>query len=226
MPREEKQPPPPQEVAGYTFVRSDLECDKLRIDQDDRLGFTMKVTVHKEKPPEKDLLIIPFVVTLAPFDIKIPSPELLSFVPLEASALEACAVGVIHPVKIDVLSLPLLSPEDPSHPLIDSLRRRLFDQVYSPTFPTVMLNNCFENELAKFLKELNGFTSNASDNLLRMLYLSAVTITTIGYGDIVPISPHARALVTGEAIVGAILIGLFLNSLSPERGRSETKASK
>ena len=51
---------------------------------------------------------------------------------------------------------------------------------------------------------------------LRMLYFSAVTISTLGYGDIVPISTRARAVVTLEVIWGPILLGLFLNSLITE----------
>lgn len=51
---------------------------------------------------------------------------------------------------------------------------------------------------------------------VRMLYFSAVTISTLGYGDIVPISTRARAVVTLEVIWGPILLGLFLNSLITE----------
>jgi hypothetical protein len=47
-----------------------------------------------------------------------------------------------------------------------------------------------------------------------MLYLSSVTITTLGYGDIVPVTCSARMLIASEAILGVILAGLFLNSLA------------
>jgi hypothetical protein len=44
-----------------------------------------------------------------------------------------------------------------------------------------------------------------------MLYLSFVTITSTGYGDIVPIHPLVRSLCNLEAVIGqlypAILIG-------------------
>jgi voltage-gated potassium channel Kch len=50
-----------------------------------------------------------------------------------------------------------------------------------------------------------------------MIYFSAVTITTLGFGDIVPITAHARTSVI-EAISGVILIGLFLNALARDRG--------
>lgn len=50
----------------------------------------------------------------------------------------------------------------------------------------------------------------------RMLYLSAVTVTTVGYGDIVPLTDVARTAVALEAIGGIVLIGLFLNALAHE----------
>jgi hypothetical protein len=63
----------------------------------------------------------------------------------------------------------------------------------------------------------NGFASDLSGNYWRMLYLSAATITTLGYGDIVAVTNEARILVSVEAILGIILIGLFLNALGYER---------
>lgn len=52
---------------------------------------------------------------------------------------------------------------------------------------------------------------------LRMTYFSVVTITTLGYGDISPISNTARVLVALESIAGLVLIGLFLNALARRR---------
>jgi hypothetical protein len=66
--------------------------------------------------------------------------------------------------------------------------------------------------LAKFASGTSGFTSDVADNFERMFIL--MTITTLGFGDIVPITTKARRLVTIEAISGVVLIGLFLNSLS------------
>ena len=64
---------------------------------------------------------------------------------------------------------------------------------------------------------LTGEDSNA---YWRMFYLSAVTITTLGYGDIVPISTRARTLVAAEAILGILLIGLYLGSVGGRAARS------
>jgi hypothetical protein len=62
-----------------------------------------------------------------------------------------------------------------------------------------------------------GNPSEASGLYLRMLYLSATTITTLGLGDIQPISSTARLWVSIEAVAGIVLAGLFLNAVA--RGR-------
>jgi len=67
---------------------------------------------------------------------------------------------------------------------------------------------------------LKGFPTG-SENLIRMFYLSASTITTLGYGDITPITTLSRILVSVESIFGVVLVGLFLNALSFERSRFE-----
>jgi len=63
---------------------------------------------------------------------------------------------------------------------------------------------------------MEGFPSRASGSFDRMLYLSAMTITTVGYGEIVPITRQARMLLALEAILGIVVIGLFLNALAHE----------
>lgn len=84
------------------------------------------------------------------------------------------------------------------------------------------------------ISELNGVEEisqghphQLSAQLLRMFYFSSATITTAGYGDIVPVTGWARAAVSAEAILGVVLVGLFLNSLFTARwrthGRTEQK---
>lgn len=41
-------------------------------------------------------------------------------------------------------------------------------------------------------------------------YFSLVTITTLGYGDIAPATEPARALATGEAIIGQVFLVIFV----------------
>jgi hypothetical protein len=53
-----------------------------------------------------------------------------------------------------------------------------------------------------------------------MLYFSAVTITTVGYGDVVPLTGAARFFAAFEATLGIILLGLFISSLAARAARS------
>jgi hypothetical protein len=50
--------------------------------------------------------------------------------------------------------------------------------------------------------------------LVQSIYFSIVTITTLGYGDIIPKTDVARSLAALESIFGIILIGLFLNAVA------------
>ena len=67
-------------------------------------------------------------------------------------------------------------------------------------------------------------TGSASDPMV-LYYFSFVTLTTVGYGDILPVAPVARALATLEALVGqlypAILIARLV-SLQIYAATSET----
>lgn len=73
------------------------------------------------------------------------------------------------------------------------------------------------NKVLGFSQTIKGFPVNASGSYSRMFYFSAVTITTLGYGDIVPITNVARITVAIQSIFGIVLIGLFLNSLAREQ---------
>ncbi len=59
-------------------------------------------------------------------------------------------------------------------------------------------------------------------NFITSLYYSTVTITTLGYGDISPISSVAQILVVLETVLGVATIGLFLNALSLKKSRELT----
>lgn len=55
-----------------------------------------------------------------------------------------------------------------------------------------------------FNKEIEGYD---------YIYFSAVTITTLGYGDIYPNDDWVKLIANIESIIGLLLIGLFLNSI-------------
>lgn len=66
--------------------------------------------------------------------------------------------------------------------------------------------------------------SDVGDAAGQFLYFSLVTITTLGYGDILPLSNAARILAGLESVVGtlylAILIGRIVGSFKPKRSQA------
>lgn len=66
--------------------------------------------------------------------------------------------------------------------------------------------------IARYIEGYGGDPNSISDSYLRMLYFSVVVITTVGFGDIVPMTTAARTWVAAEAIIGIILAGLFINA--------------
>lgn len=71
-----------------------------------------------------------------------------------------------------------------------------------------------------------GFQSLDGEILTRetcnFLYFSFVTLTTLGYGDVIPIASLARALAILEAACGTLFVAVFIASLvSGQRGLKE-----
>ncbi|MFY4806256.1 potassium channel family protein [Aliarcobacter butzleri] len=69
-----------------------------------------------------------------------------------------------------------------------------------------------------YLPDATLNTSNHEKGFISSLYFSVITITTLGYGDILPIGSTSQLLTASESILGIIFIGLFLNSLSHQHG--------
>jgi hypothetical protein len=57
-------------------------------------------------------------------------------------------------------------------------------------------------------------------------YLSLVTITTLGFGDVTPTKNIGKIVVSSQAFFGVMMMGLFLNALSYERSRSLSNTEK
>ena len=51
------------------------------------------------------------------------------------------------------------------------------------------------------------------DSFIHAIYFSAVTITTLGYGDNYPITDPLRLVTSAEAVLGIFVVGFALNSL-------------
>jgi hypothetical protein len=66
--------------------------------------------------------------------------------------------------------------------------------------------------------------SNSIDRQSDLLYFSLVTLTTVGYGDVVPLSGEARMLAALEAVTGVLCIAITVAILvsAYRRGSSDS----
>jgi hypothetical protein len=103
---------------------------------------------------------------------------------------------------------------------IGNLTNAAFEQIFRPieeTFvhaPLIELSDTEEQRLTNFFDGLSGNATSISGSYFRMFYFSAIVQTTVGFGDIVPMTTVARAVVTAQAILGVVIIGLFLNAIA------------
>ncbi len=88
------------------------------------------------------------------------------------------------------------------------------DEIHIQGRSIMMFRKKAWEKLESFINTMNGIPSDMSGNYWRMFYFSSMTITTVGFGDIVPLTTLARLIVASEAILGIIIIGLFLNSIA------------
>jgi hypothetical protein len=77
-----------------------------------------------------------------------------------------------------------------------------------------------DEDLGRLLIGWKGNPRMLSGFFGRMIYFSTTTITTVGFGDIVPLSETARALAGLEAIAGWLVAGLFLNAIAWRAGQA------
>jgi hypothetical protein len=86
--------------------------------------------------------------------------------------------------------------------------------------PALMLQPNEEVELRRYFEGAKGNAVAISGAWWRTVYFSSIVITTVGFGDIVPITPLARMLVAFEAVLGIALAGLFLNAIAYRASRA------
>ena len=64
------------------------------------------------------------------------------------------------------------------------------------------------------------------NRLLEFIYYSFVTLTTLGYGDLLPVNPIARALAYLEALIGQIYVAVLIAGLVSIRISYREKAAR
>lgn len=80
-------------------------------------------------------------------------------------------------------------------------------------------------QMRDFAVAVRSFPSKIPGQFWRMVYFSATTITTLGFGDIVPLTTPARMVVSVESVLGIVLMGLFLNAVASQVKRARGPAS-
>jgi hypothetical protein len=118
------------------------------------------------------------------------------------------------------------SPQLPQNPPVSLLFHKPGSSQGAP--PTsggvLVLHPQLEEDLVGFHEAENGDPAAGSDSFLRMAYFSATTVTTLGLGDITPMSGVARLFVGAETVLGLIFIGLFLDRLTRRRKAEGSEA--
>lgn len=107
-----------------------------------------------------------------------------------------------HLQNLDTLKKPTSKSD------IFSLSPAVYGTVYLALIPsfallyTLLPNMTFNHENVGFFEAM---------------YFSAITVTTTGFGDVTPTNTFTRAFVMVEAVIGVVLIGLFLNAINYQR---------
>ncbi len=65
--------------------------------------------------------------------------------------------------------------------------------------------------------------TNLGEHVTELMYFSFMTLTTVGYGDIVPMSPMARSMVILEALAGQLYLAAFVARLVGAMSRPEER---
>src|SRR5262249_54377588 len=97
---------------------------------------------------------------------------------------------------------------------------------HSVALPEVQMpiSRHLRDDILYLAKGMLGDPTKMPLHFWRMSYLSAVTITTLGYGDIMPLSNRARSLISLESVLGIVVIGFFISPGSPKKNQRVTDA--
>ena len=103
--------------------------------------------------------------------------------------------------------------------MIFNLKPKYYGYTYLLLIPIYAIIFYFNPEtIATLVKETNILINRT---FIECIYFSTVTITTLGYGDILPINDLGKIIALTESILGITVIGLFLNSLSSNQNKIE-----
>ncbi len=96
------------------------------------------------------------------------------------------------------------------------------DVIFSASTIYLILGNAFTAiYMLIYTLDSEAFVSTTLDTPLpwqRMVYFSYSTLTTLGYGDITPVSPWAQSISSLEAILGLLYIAIILGRMASRYG--------
>ena len=64
--------------------------------------------------------------------------------------------------------------------------------------------------------------TNIEQHVTELMHFSIITLTTVGYGDIVPVAPMARSMVVLEALAGQLCLAAFVARLVGAMSKPDT----
>ncbi len=94
---------------------------------------------------------------------------------------------------------------------------KIWGIIYASLIPMFALIYCLMPSGSFF-----GITSDGIswvEHLYNSIYFSVITITTLGYGDVYPLTFGAKAAVILETTLGMLVIGMFLNSVATMKSK-------
>lgn len=207
--------------AKHKTEKIEIDCQPLK----EFIDMHGEAVSHASKMPSHQIRTLE-ISSLRPFKLDLQSDEIKFYLPLElqdkqsSSKFSFSGIVAFHIPRDDesfygnesVMLLPIKF----YHEKINIwFSEKVFPyakgkQLFMP-IPHHVVSN-----LRSLKNKLETGTNDLEDSYWRMLYFSGVTITTLGYGDIVPITTRSRLFVSLEAILGIITVGLFLNALAHE----------
>lgn len=176
-----------------------------------RLKFFRVRNIRYEKENEDELLN--FTMTYYFSDFKKPINETMSlYLPgIDTDKLTLSPQSTFENAEYSILSRLYKLERENFHPTLKYRDPR--HHTYDESGNDYLIKEEFSLDNFPSVDEFLSIIDPKGAHYWRMVYFSAVTISTIGYGDILPISHWSRFWVTVESFLGVVLLGMFASSL-------------
>jgi hypothetical protein len=193
-----------QVQGGEVRIPGRMWFDDVDINADGRLRFTAQIEVLHLKAPERYREDALFEV-LMPLDFAVRRPR-----DLKREGIDYRTYS--RPVLVWVRRLS--GPPVPEG-IVASLLVCRGSGVRMPGWTCVP--EPLYARMVAFKRATEGNPSDIPGSLGRMLYLSIVTMNTLGYGDILPLTARARFFTGLESFLGIVVLGLFVSNAARVR---------